>query len=187
MQSGEFAKLTKKQRDFWTKNWGPAPYLKHVGSPMLWVCGSNDQAFYTPPWMKSVTTSDAERQLCLKIRWPHGHSACAEEVAEIATFMDEHLRQATPLLKVHALAMQESTLVAKWHGERPLLSANLLLTVDDAKNWPDNIWHEISVDIDRDSGTLSCELPPGTGAATFSLFDHDFNQVNSDVVFPFQT
>ena len=75
---------------------------------------------------------------------------------------------ALPLLKVHALAMQESTLVAKWHGQRPLLSANLLLTVDDADNWPDNIWHEISVDIDRDSGTLSCELPAGTRATRSS-------------------
>ena len=54
------------------------------------------------------------------------------------------------------------------------------------ENWPDNIWHEISVEIDRESGTLSRDLPPDTRAATFSLFDHDFNQINSDVIFPFQ-
>jgi dienelactone hydrolase len=183
VDNGEFDRLSPEQRRFWRENWDPAEVLPSAACPMLWLNGTNDFAYWPPSWQRSAAATNGPRQLCLKLRWPHGHIAEAEETAEIAAFFDAHLAGGIPMLTISSPAVAGKTVSAEFGTERPLRSASLLVTVDRG-TWPTRQWHTLPAQVDMRNRRVSAEMPAGTTAACLSLLSEDWLYTTSDIVFP---
>jgi dienelactone hydrolase len=180
--NAEFQRLTPEQQRFWLDHWAPSVYLPRATCPMLWLNGTNDFAFFPPVWQRSAACTRGPRQLCLKLRYPHGHFAAAEEARELGAFADACLGGGTPLLSVAPATLANGVLRAAYGAERPLRAATLLMTPDTGL-WSAREWHTLPAEVDRDRRIVAARLPEGTTAACLSLVSDDWLTTTSDVVF----
>jgi dienelactone hydrolase len=174
---------TPEQKRFWQENWAPSAYLPRATCPMLWLNGTNDFAFIPPVWQRSAACTRGPRQLCLKLRYPHGHFAAAEDARELGVFADACLAGGTPMLSVTPATLGNGVLRTTYGTERPLRAATLLMTPDTGL-WPEREWHALPAEVDRASRSIAARLPQGTTAACLSLVGDDWLTTTSDVVFP---
>jgi len=182
INNGEFARLSPGQRAFWIENWEPSAVLPRVACPMLWLNGTNDFAYYPPVWQRSAATTKGPRQLCLKLRYPHGHIPAAEEAPELGAFADACLHGGTPLLTAAAPVLADGVLSVAYGAERPLRAATLLMTPDKGP-WPERGWHALPAELDRHARVASARLPAGATAACLSFVSEDWLTTTSDLVF----
>lgn len=180
---GEWTRLTPAQQSFWRQNLLPSLYLPRAACPMLWLNGTNDFAFSPPEWQRSAACTRGPRQLCFKLRYPHGHFAAAEEVPELGAFAAACLAGGPPLLSVAPPELAGNVLRATYGNERPLRGATLLLTAGTGP-WPDREWHHLPLALDRTARTVTAILPPDATAACLSFVSEDWLTSTSDVVFP---
>lgn len=181
--NGELTKLTDCQRRFWRGNWDPAAVLPRARAPILWLNGTNDFAYWPPAWQQSAAATAGSRQLCMKLRWPHGHIPEAEQTREVESFFNAHLADGAPMLTISAPETNESRIAATYGAERPLRTAALVVTVDQ-RAWPERQWHTLPASVDSSLRRVSAVLPDETTAAFLSLVSDDWLYTSSDIVFP---
>lgn len=179
---GSFGSLNQFQQQVWRENWDPAVVLPRAKLPMLWLNGTNDFAYWPPIWQKSAAATAGPRQLCMKLRWPHGHIPAAEEVSEIERFLRTHLMGLPPMTSVSPPIVTGNLLTATYASGQPLHTASLVLTVDEGP-WPDRQWHLLPAEIDAFRLSVQAVLPERTKAAYFSLVSDDWLYTTSDLVF----
>ncbi|MEI8019085.1 MAG: acetylxylan esterase, partial [Schlesneria sp.] len=78
-----FEKLGADQAGLWLRQWDPSAYLPQAKMPILWVNGTNDFAYPMDSWKKSYLLPTGQRDLCLRVRMPHGHGPVGENPEEI--------------------------------------------------------------------------------------------------------
>ena len=149
---------------------------------MLWLNGTNDFAYWPPIWQKSAAATAGPRQLCMKVRWPHGHIPAAEEVSEIERFFRTHLMGLPPMSSISPPIVTGNLLTATYASSQALRTASLVLTVDEGP-WPDRQWHLLPAEIHAFRLTVQAILPERTKAAYFSLVSVDWLYTTSDLVF----
>jgi dienelactone hydrolase len=181
-ESGMFDKLSDEQAAFWRDNFDPARVLPRAKLPMLWLAGSNDFAYWPAPWQKSVDTAAGPHQLCMKVRWPHGHIPEAEETNEILAFFNANLADGNPILSIGTPTIADSRISATYGDERPLRSASLVVTVDQGR-WPEREWHVLPAQIDTQTRQVSAQLPSEATAAYLSLTSEDWLTTSSELTF----
>jgi dienelactone hydrolase len=181
-ESGMFDKLTDEQAAFWRANFDPARVLSRAKLPMLWLAGTNDFAYWPIPWQQSIDTAAGPHQLCMKVRWPHGHIPEGEETREIETFFAAHLTDATPMLSVDTPQVANGVISASYGEERPLRCANVVVTVDQGR-WPQREWHTLPAEVDATNRRISAQVPEGTSAAFLSLISADWLTTSSELSF----
>lgn len=168
---------------FWRETWDPAAWLPRARCPMLWLNGTNDFAFTPPIWQRSAASTGGPRQLCLKVRWPHGHMPAAESARELFAFADACLLNGTPLISLAPPVLADGVLSAAYGPERKLRAARLLATPDSG-GWPEREWFVLPAGTDPERRMVSARLPDGATAACLSLVSEDWLTSTSDVVFP---
>jgi hypothetical protein len=183
LENGEFARLTPAQQRFWIENWEPSSVLPRATCPMLWLNGTNDFAYYPPVWQRSAACTRGPRQMCLKLRYPHGHIPEAEEARELGAFADAQLRNGPPMLTVQPPAVRDGVLRATCGAERPVRGVTLLATPD-AGPWPAREWHALPAAFDPATRTAAAPLPGKITAACLSFLTADWQTATSDLVFP---
>ncbi len=171
-------KLPPEQAAWWRNEWDPSNFLPQVNAPVLWFNGTNDGSFHTDAWQKSTTLPGTQQDICLKIRWPHGHGTIGEGPREIAAFFREHLAGGKPRLHVTTPEVREGRISASVSGGK-FASAMLCFTVDQGK-WPDREWVVIPAGVD--GNTLSAILPENCQAAFFQVLSEDWLTSSSPVV-----
>lgn len=182
-ENGFFSTMTAQQFQAWQTHWDPAAVLPLAHMPMLWLNGSNDFAYWPPVWQKSAAATGGQRQLCLKLRWPHGHIPAAEQASEIEQFFKLHLMDGQPMLTIHPPSRTGDDIRATYAGRQAVRCANLLMTPDQGP-WPERQWHLLPASVNRKTRTVKAKLPEGTTAACLSLLSWDWLYTTSDLVFP---
>jgi dienelactone hydrolase len=181
-ENGSFGAMTALQFQTWQTHWDPASVLPLAKMPMLWLSGSNDFAYWPPIWQKSAASTCGQRQLCLKVRWPHGHIPASEQADEIGRFFKMHLMDGQPMLTIAPPVRTGNSLSATYAGSQAVRCASLVVTPD-LGSWPERQWHHLPAIIDRVAQTVKAELPDGTTAAYLSLLTEDWLYTTSDLVF----
>lgn len=180
--AGEVAK-NPGLKGFWRETWDPAVWLPRARCPMLWLNGTNDFAFTPPIWQRSASATAGPRQLCLKVRWPHGHIPASESAPELAAFADACLRDGAPLISLDPPVLENGVLRAAYGPERGLRAACLLATPDSG-GWPNREWHSLPAEVNPERRVVTARMPDDATAACLSLVSEDWLTSTSDVVFP---
>jgi len=94
-----FKGLGEEKTRQWISRWDPSVYLADARMPMLWVTGTNDFAYPMDSLRKSYRLPRGPRQLCLRMRMPHGHGGPGENPEEIRLFADSFFKGGVPLPK----------------------------------------------------------------------------------------
>ncbi len=125
-----FEKMSVTERDRWIKLWDPSQYLSKVSQPILFVNGTNDFAYPLDSYMKSFDLVAGDKQLCITVNMPHSHPA-GWAPPEIALFIDQHVSNGQPLLRVSDPQVQDGQVTIEVSGmssENALVSADLHYT-----------------------------------------------------------
>lgn len=126
---GRFSKMNDGQRERWVKLWDPSRYLPAVSMPILFVNGTNDFAYPLDSYMKSFDAVPNAKQLCITVNMKHGHQA-GWAPKEIGLFIDQHLRDGTPLSVLGDIRIKEGQLKLAIKSSTKLVSAALHHTTD---------------------------------------------------------
>lgn len=181
-QNGSFSGMSDAQFGHWNTHWDPASVLHRAHLPMLWINGSNDFAYWPPSWHKSALATAGPRQLCFKLRWPHGHIPAAEQAGELECFFRHHLLGEPGPLTLGTPNRSGRHLQAAWSGSRAVRCAGLLVTQDRGP-WPERQWHLLPARLDRAQHSIEAELPETWTAAALSLLSEDWLYSTSDLIF----
>ena len=165
-----FEKLGTEQAGLWLRQWDPSAYLPQAKMPILWVNGTNDFAYPMDSWKKSYLLPKGQRDLCLRVRMPHGHGPAGENPEEIHIFANSILRQGKPLPKITGEGQSENELWATFNSEVPITKAELNFTVDSGR-WQDRKWEQSPAMIDAEKGRAAAQIPPEAKAFYLNLFD----------------
>ena len=165
-----FEKLGPEQAGLWLRQWDPSAYLSRAKMPILWVNGTNDFAYPMNSWQKSYRLPKGERELCLRVRMPHGHGPAGENPEEIRVFADSILRKGKPLARITSQGQTASELWATYRSEAPITRAELNFTTETGR-WQDRKWEQISAVIDPENGRVSGTIPDNAATYYLNLFD----------------
>ena len=165
-----FEKLGADQAGLWLRQWDPSAYLPQAKMPILWVNGTNDFAYPMDSWKKSYLLPTGQRDLCLRVRMPHGHGPAGENPEEIHVFANSILRQGKPLAKITGEGQIENELWATFKSEVPITKAELNFTLDSGR-WPDRKWEQAPATIDAEKGRVSAPIPSEAKVYYLNLFD----------------
>lgn len=175
-----FEKFTPAQRERWIQLWDPSQYLPTVSMPIFFVNGTNDFAYHLSSYMKSAHAVPGEKNLRITVKMPHSHPA-GWAPAEIGMFIDQHLRDGTPLPKISLPKISEGKITATVVTKTSLKSAALHYTTDDEAINKHN-WTNVEATIT--GHTLTAPAPPAEAKLWFiTVTDERDAIVSSEVIF----
>jgi len=180
-ETGMFTQLTSAQNEFWRNNFDPARVLDRVSLPLLWLNGTNDFAYWPSSWQRSIQTTKGPNQLCLKLRWPHGHIPEAEEARELEAFFGFHLNGGRPMLSVSAARLEGHSILMEYGDECAVYGATVVVTVERGR-WPGREWYVLPAEIHADTRQVSARLPKETTAAYLNLVSEDWLTTTSNLI-----
>lgn len=166
----DFAKLGAERTQRWIARWDPSVYLPRARMPMLWVDGTNDFAYPMDSLQKSYRLPGGPRQLCVRIRMPHGHGGAGENPEEIHVFADNLLQHGAPLPRITAQGRDGIQVWAAYASETPLAKSELVYTKAGGI-WKDRLWESAPAAIDTAAHKITAALPEGTVAYYLNVFD----------------
>ena len=166
--AGELRKLDTSAADQWMAWWDPSVYLGQAEMPILWVTGSNDFAYTMNALRASYRLPKGPRQLCLRLRMPHGHGGAGENPAEIRVFADSILKGGVGLPVITGAGREGNNVWATYTAKVSVPKAELNYTKDTGR-WQDRKWETTPARLTADR--LSAVLPEGTRVYYFNLFD----------------
>lgn len=165
-----FEKMGPENANRWLKHWDPSVYLPQAKRPILWVNGTNDFAYPMDSWKKSYLLPKGSRELCLRVRMPHGHGPAGEDPEEIRVFADSFLKEGKPLIRIADQGRDGAQLWATYQSDVPVTKAELNYTVDTGR-WQDRKWEQIPAMVDTGSKRVSAAIPEGATVFYLNLFD----------------
>ena len=168
----ELTALSKADRDIWRKHWNPnEAYLKrNTDTPMLYVTGSNDFAYWLPALKKTVQAIRAPTTLCVRVRMKHGHDG-GWKPAENYAFADFFLKQGhRALAKIAGQGRDGGSAWVAWESVVPITKAELCYTRDSG-SWPKRHWEVRPAKTDTETTRASAEVPADATAYFFNLTD----------------
>jgi dienelactone hydrolase len=166
--AGELQKLAPAGADQWMAWWDPSIYLGNAELPILWVTGSNDFAYTMNALRRSYLLPKGPRQLCVRLRMPHGHGGAGENPAEIRVFADQILKGGPALPKITGSGRESTNVWAAYTAPVRVVKAELNYTKDTGR-WQDRKWETLPARVADTRVTAS--LPEGTRVYYFNLFD----------------
>lgn len=166
----DFKKMGPERTERWVKWWDPSQYLGDADLPMLWLNGTNDFAYPPDSWQKSYRLGRGERQICLKLEMPHGHTGLAQESAEIFAFADWYLKGGTPLTKITGQGHVAVNVWAEYESASPIVKAELIHTHDQG-DWQSFKYTTAPAIVDEAAHKITAELPAGARMYYLNLTD----------------
>lgn len=173
----------------WMTQWDPSQYLPFAGMPMLWVTGSNDFAFPLSSLQKSYQLAPGDRRVCVRIRMTHAHGGPGENPSEILTFAESIVGQGVPLLKCEEQGLlpsaqgeeRRSQAWVRYSSPLPVTRAVLAYTQDEGV-WVKRLWNTEKARLDDVKKRVEADIPAGTKAYYFMLYDNRDQLVTSEHV-----
>lgn len=165
-----FEKMGTENAGLWLKQWDPSVYLPQAKMPILWVNGTNDFAYPMDSWKKSYLLPKGSRELCLRVRMPHGHGPAGEDPEEIRVFADSLLKDGKPLIRIVDQGQTGKQLWATYQSDVPVTKAELNYTVDTGR-WQDRKWEQVAAMVDTGSKRISAAIPEEATVFYLNLFD----------------
>lgn len=90
-----FAEMDPDWKQTWIRHFDPSQHVGRAKMPVLFVNGTNDFAYPLDSYQKTYRLVK-DRALCVTVNMPHGHQQ-GWAPQEIGLFIDQHVRQGTPL------------------------------------------------------------------------------------------
>lgn len=177
--SGDFAKMGPEKARKWLQLWDPSAYLALARMPLLWVTGSNDFAYPMDSLQKSYRLAPGSRNLCVRLRMPHGHGGAGENPKEILAMAESLLRNGVPLARIAKTGRDDRNAWTVAECDAPIQKAELNFTTDTGK-WQDRKWQSIPAAWDATTGKASAALPEATSVYYFNLTDNRDLVVSSE-------
>ncbi|MEI7732050.1 MAG: acetylxylan esterase [Verrucomicrobiota bacterium] len=166
--AGSVKSLGPERAARWMRWWDPSAYLPKAAMPFLWVTGSNDFAYTMNALQKSYRLPTGGRNLCIRLRMPHGHGGAGEKPKEIQIFADSLLKDGAPLPRVTAQGREARTAWATCESKVPVAKAELCFTRDTGK-WQDRKWELAPAQLV--AGKATAPLPDQTKVYYFNFTD----------------
>ena len=166
-----FEKLGEEKAQLWLKQWDPANYLPQASVPFLWVNGTNDFAYPMDSWQKSYRLPTGAKNLCLRIRMPHGHGPAGENPEEIRVFADQLLQGGPALPRIVSAKIVGNQLMVTYASEVDIVKAEFSYTAEKGA-WQDRKWDAVEVQINADEKTVVCDIPATATVFYLNLFDN---------------
>jgi dienelactone hydrolase len=154
--------LPEDWRKDWIDHFDPSRYAGQAKMPVLFVNGTNDFAYPLDSYQKTYRLVK-DRQLCVTVRMPHGHTQGWAPV-EIGLFADQYLRKGKPLPVLGSVktmrdgeTMKVEAAFKGWAQSK----AALHYTTDTTSPWQKRTWesHQITVEDGAIRGMLPAKRP----------------------------
>jgi dienelactone hydrolase len=125
----QFEKMTPEQRDRWVQLWDPSMYTGSADMPVLFINGTNDFAYPLDSYAKTYSLVKHRRNLRITANMPHGHPQGWAPL-EIGWFIDQYLRDGTPLPRILHPRKTDEQIRAKVRTKTDLVEAALHYTTE---------------------------------------------------------
>jgi len=175
---GAFQKMGAEKARKWLGLWDPSVYLPRVSMPMLWVAGSNDEAYPIDSLQKSYRLPKGARTLCIRVRMPHWHSG-GETVKEIEAMAGALFKKGAPLPRIAKSGREGVNALLTFESQAPVSKAEVNYTTDSGP-WKTRNWQTLPATLDAKSKTVRGVLPEGTTVYYFNLIDERNLVVSSE-------
>ena len=120
---------TTAQQKEWIRWNDPSQFLPHCRVPIFFVNGTNDKHYPIRSYSRSYALVPGDKVIRIQAGMRHSHQA-GWAPAEIARFIDQHVQDGAPLIRVMHTSMQERTFAAMVSEKQLPISAKLQYTVD---------------------------------------------------------
>ena len=150
-----FEKMTDEERRTWHDGCDPSVYVGNARMPMLFITGTNDNAYPMDSLKKTCALPQGDVTMCVRLEMAHGHQA-GWEPREIDMFADHFFRGAPALPAVSRMRRDGNRVCATVVSDRPIAKGHLLYTAD-AGRWQERKWHQIPADLEDRS--VAATLP----------------------------
>ena len=175
-------KISDAAKRKYTERHDPAHYLKGVTTPMLFVKGTDDFAFFNDAWDATVKIPAGLAVRSLRYRMRHSH--VDSDVPEVAFFIASIVKNSRRLAAVDEVGVDASKNLAymrfKSNGNR-IDYAYFLYTSEpgDKKNQK---WIQLSAKMNTRTGRLEVPLPEDCRKFYFNLLDENKSNVSSEII-----
>ncbi len=176
----QFARMTAENRERWVRLWDPSRYLPAVTMPILFINGTNDNAYPLDSYLKSFDAVPGKKQIRITINMPHSHPA-GWAPQEIGLFVDQHLRGGEALPVVGEPKVGDGKVRLSCESDVKAREAALHWTTETTAINKRN-WQTAAAKID--GNTIVTDAPPADATAWFiTVTDERGAIVSSRVVF----
>jgi glycerophosphoryl diester phosphodiesterase/dienelactone hydrolase len=176
----QFARMTAEQRERWVRLWDPSRYLPAVTMPILFLNGTNDNAYPLDSYLKSFDAVPGQKQIRITINMPHGHPP-GWAPQEIGLFIDQHLRGGEALPVVREPKVDDGKVRVRVDSAVKVREAALHWTAEATAINKRN-WQTAAAKVD--GNTIVTDAPPADSTAWFvTVTDERGAIVSSRVVF----
>jgi hypothetical protein len=142
---------------------------------MLFVSGTNDNAYPLDSLKRSYTNVPGPVTLCVRLRMAHSH-AKGWAPAEISAFTDHLFRNTPPLPQIGPPIQQGRHVYADFTSASPISQGHLLYTTDSGR-WQDRLWYQEPARLE--GGTVVGDLAQDTRVCFLALTDEAGNYTSS--------
>ena len=163
----------------WCELWDPSVYLPKVKSPIYWVAGTNDAAYWMIALDKSERLIKGKRSLSMLGDMPHGHGGAGEAPMEIAAIADHYLKNGPELPEFSKQKLNKGILSAEYTYNGKTKEFVLYYTTDKQIN-PQSKWNTAPV-TDINKSKIRCQLPQDTTMAFINAITEDGLQFSTDI------
>lgn len=140
-------KLPAPDSKRWMQLYDPGQYLQAVQMPILFVNGTNDFAYWLSAYQKSyeAVPESTPRNIRIEVKMGHSHPA-GWRPKEIARFVDQYLKEKTPLAVVLNPTINNGKVTAELAEPIKIKTAVLNYTTDAGPN-PERTWQSIPLEV----------------------------------------
>jgi hypothetical protein len=128
---------------------------------------------------KSYRLPQGPRQLCIRLRMPHGHGGPGENPEEIQAFADSILKTGAPLPRITGQGRDGSSIWVTYSADALVAEAQLNYTKD-AGIWKERRWESMPASLDPATHRVAATLPEETTVYYVNLIDNRNLVVSSE-------
>ena len=175
-----FQAMSPPERTHWDGLWDPRHYIGQTGTPVFFISGTNDFAFWLRSWARTCDRVLGARNLRMTVRMPHDHHS-GWAPREIGRFIDHHLLGAPALPRVGRPWIEAGRARAEVVSVSDIERAHLAYTTDSFPS-PLRRWStQVASTVD---GRLLAPAPPAEARVWFlAVEDALGSSVSSELVF----
>lgn len=151
----QFERMTPEQAARWVKLWDPSQYIGKATMPIAFLNGTNDFAYPMDSYAKTCRLVPGQKNYSIQLKMRHGHIF---DFPEFFVFMDQYLKQGTPMPVVTRPNVVDGELRAQVTSPTKIVAARLHYTTGahaDNKNRP---WTTQPLQVKE--GTITGAAPP---------------------------
>lgn len=175
-------KISDVAKRKYTERQDPAYYLEGVTTPMLFVKGTDDFAFFNDAWDATVKIPAGLTVRSLRYRMPHSH--VNSDVPEVVAFIGSIVKGSRRLAAIEEVGLDVSRNLAymrfKSNGNR-IDHAYFLYTSEIGDN-RNQKWTQLLAKMNTRTGRLEVPLPESCKKFYFNLLDENKSNVSSKIV-----